>query len=466
MGLFDFFKGKAKPSKDESYITGDRRDAACLTNAAYNDDSIGVRRMLQDSTDMFYAAYSGDVYTVKRLLADGANPNMRVHGYPAIYYPVLNSDNTVCFALLDAGADPNIEYPGGLFPLYAAAEVGNIELVKKLLSCGAEIDKLTPKGCTALRNAVEEGHYPTAEFLIVKGANVNSVNKAGYTILDAAEREGQYRIAQLLKRYGAVGNLSGLPGMEELAQLLNQNGDEAPAFIPDYPSSRATANQPTRSDVQAAYARWETFKIDTRYRSSLLTMGIVENRPNLVEQGLNEGESPNRRYSYEEDNDSITTPNRVKIITPIVQATVNGSLEIVRLLIEHGADPNLAQKNGEYALLDAANRGYVEIAEYLLDHGADPNLDTGIGTALAFADNAAIMRILLEHGADPNIPDGDGDLPIIGSIDTRRMDEIELLIAYGTDMNHKNKRGVTPLERAKMRGISKEVAQIVARYPY
>jgi ankyrin repeat protein len=60
---------------------------------------------------------------------------------------------------------------------------------------------------------------------------------------------------------------------------------------------------------------------------------------------------------------------------------------------------------------------------------------------------------LLEHGADPNIADSDGDLPIIGSIDQRAMDEIELLIAYGTDLNHKNRAGETPLDRAKIRGI-------------
>lgn len=435
MGFFDFFKGK-----DQGNAQADegRLETARLANAAYNDEPQEVKRMQIDSEDLFYAAYNGDFFQVMSLLDAGANPDMRVHGYPVIYYPVLNNDNAVCFALLDHGADPDIEFPGGLFPIYAAAEVGNIELVAKLLACGAEIDKKTPKGCTALRNAAEEGHYELVQYLLANGADAYSVNTAGYTIVEAAERHGQYHVADLVRAHCAA------------------NPPEAGAF-----QAQAEAAQKPRNEAQEAFDRWQMFKLDTQYRSSLLTMGIVENNPRCVEQGLANGEDPNKRYSYEVDNDSMTTPNSVKIITPIVQASFQGCMENVRLLIENGADPNLAQKNGETALMDAVNTGNFELTEYLLDNGADPNLQTRAGTALAFADGAAIMEVLLKHGANPNIPDGDGDLPIIGSIDTRRMDEVELLIRYGTDMNHANNRGQTPLDRAMLRGIGSQVQSMM-----
>lgn len=196
----------------------------------------------------------------------------------------------------------------------------------------------------------------------------------------------------------------------------------------------------------------------------MLTMGVVESIPRLVEMGLSNGEKPNRRYSYEEFNDSITTPNQERIITPIVQAAVNGNLEITKILIEHGADPNYCQRNGESALADAANRGDVELTRYLLENGADPNLEKPFGTPLALADGTAVMRVLLEHGADPNIPDSDGDLPIIGSIDSRRMGEIALLIEYGTDMSHKNRRGETPLDHARRWGIYEEVHGLIKKH--
>lgn len=205
-------------------------------------------------------------------------------------------------------------------------------------------------------------------------------------------------------------------------------------------------------DPRSTFDRWRLFRLEKFFRGSLLAMGIVENDLDLVRQGLIEGESPNSRYNYEEDNDSITIPNPVRTLTPIVQAAVVGSLPITRLLVEHGADVNLCQKNGESALANAANRGNVELSLYLLEHGADPNLRKPFGTPLAFANGAAVMRVLLDHGADPNIPDEDGDLPVIGSIDSNSLDEVELLINYGTDMNHPNKQGETPLDRAKKRG--------------
>ena len=214
-------------------------------------------------------------------------------------------------------------------------------------------------------------------------------------------------------------------------------------------------------DPASSLGRWQLFEFENFFRGSLLTMGIVKNDPDLVKQGLEQGESPNERYSYEEDNDSITIPNPVHTITPIVQAAVIESLPIAKLLIEYGADVNLCQRNGESALINAANRGNVELASFLLEHGADPNLGMQLGTPLTLADGAAVMKVLLSYGADPNVPDEDGDLPIVGAIDTNNLEEIELLINCGTDMRHANKRGETPLERAKRRGNYNEVMTFI-----
>ena len=128
------------------------------------------------------------------------------------------------------------------------------------------------------------------------------------------------------------------------------------------------------------FGRWKEFQLENFFRGSLLTMGIVNNDPDLVRQGLEQGEDPNARYSYEEDNDSISMPNPVRMITPIVQAAAIGSLAITQLLVDYGADVNMCQKNGESALADAANSGNIELVLYLLSHGANPNLKKPFGT--------------------------------------------------------------------------------------
>lgn len=207
--------------------------------------------------------------------------------------------------------------------------------------------------------------------------------------------------------------------------------------------------------------RRQRFELETLFRGSMLAMGLVKNNLSLVERGLSRGEDPNTRYSYEEDNHLIAMPNPVTTITPIVQAAIIESLPIAELLVAHGADVNLCQRNGESALANAANRGNVELVAFFLEHGADPNLTKSYGTALSMANGVAVMKMLLEYGADPNIPDSDGDLPIIGSIDTRNLDEIELLINYGTDMTRPNRQGETPIDRAKRKGIYDAVIELI-----
>lgn len=190
----------------------------------------------------------------------------------------------------------------------------------------------------------------------------------------------------------------------------------------------------------------------------LLAKGICENNIDLVQSALWGGADPNKQCDYEKEDRKFY--ERKLRITPIVQAAVVGSLEITKLLIEKGADPNKAQGNGESALLIAANNGNLRITQYLLENGANPNTRNRFGTPLANAQGIETMRLLLENGADPNIPDQDGDLPIIGSLGQNALEEIKLLIQYGIDLSHKNNNGYTALDYARMTG-KREAVEIL-----
>ena len=91
--------------------------------------------------------------------------------------------------------------------------------------------------------------------------------------------------------------------------------------------------------------------------------------------------------------------------------------QAVQELLDLGVDPNFATKYYKYtALMKASRRGHKNIVRILLEAGANPNLagDGGV-TALIFASANCytdIMSMLLEAGADPNLADDDGTTPL------------------------------------------------------
>ena len=109
---------------------------------------------------------------------------------------------------------------------------------------------------------------------------------------------------------------------------------------------------------------------------------------------------------------------------------LRGEVEVVRLLVEHGADVNAQDNDGYTALLAAAVSGAVsgampgavllgpvelvkvEIVRLLVEHGADVNAQDNDGyTALlvaAMLGDVEVVRLLVEHGADVNAQDNDG----------------------------------------------------------
>ncbi|KAF8155121.1 ankyrin repeat-containing domain protein [Mycena galopus ATCC 62051] len=86
-------------------------------------------------------------------------------------------------------------------------------------------------------------------------------------------------------------------------------------------------------------------------------------------------------------------------------ASSRGDLEMVKYLIEHGADLNINHQGT--ALKCASSHGKLEVVKFLIEHGADPNInDFAYGTPLHAASQSgelAIVKYLIENGADPNI---------------------------------------------------------------
>lgn len=104
--------------------------------------------------------------------------------------------------------------------------------------------------------------------------------------------------------------------------------------------------------------------------------------------------------------------------TPLHLASFFKQVEIVRLLISHGADVNAAAENASCVrpLHSAAASQSIEIVRILLENGADPNaVQHGGWTALQSASkngNRQIIELLLQHGANPSQAADNGESAI------------------------------------------------------
>lgn len=107
---------------------------------------------------------------------------------------------------------------------------------------------------------------------------------------------------------------------------------------------------------------------------------------------------------------SANTRRRSDRIPAIVMAAQSGNMTIMKLLLDHEANPDLADSNrGETALMIRATAGDTNMVQLLLSYNADPNrADIGQETALMKAVRGRkfkAAKALIEAGADPNVQD-------------------------------------------------------------
>ncbi|OLP87712.1 Ankyrin repeat domain-containing protein 50 [Symbiodinium microadriaticum] len=142
--------------------------------------------------------------------------------------------------------------------------------------------------------------------------------------------------------------------------------------------------------------------------------------------------------------------------TALMLASLDGHLEVASLLLDAAADINLADSVGATALTAVSRRGHVEVVRLLLEANADTNLahnDGFTGLQLAsFKGHVEVARLLLEAGADKNLADGAGITALMIASQKDHLEVVRLLLAAGADRNLPDSDGDTALMFASVNG--------------
>ncbi|ANB59930.1 ankyrin repeat domain-containing protein [Anoxybacteroides amylolyticum] len=156
--------------------------------------------------------------------------------------------------------------------------------------------------------------------------------------------------------------------------------------------------------------------------------------------------------------------------TPLHYAIDSGDIELVRLLVQHGADVNATNEAGTTPLMKAAQFGQTEIVKFLYAHGADINRTDDQGeTALSKAvegNQVATVQFLLQAGANVNIKTTIGKTALMTAAEYGYDNLVSLLLRHGADVNVKDKTGNTALSLAqywKHESIIRQLKQKGAR---
>lgn len=289
------------------------------------------------------AIYSGATTIIKSLVAAGTISKRDMSKLLAD--AALSKRAEIVRLFLEAGADPNVtcanpdEGQRGLTPLMLAVDVPEkIEIVRLLLQHGANPHVTTNKGNTALYDAVDCGNQGVAKLLLAAGS------KPSGPILHGPVYRYEVELVKLLIAAGADLNAVGtdetcLPGRTPLEGAV---GERCGAL--DLLCEMERNNQTGRE----AMTPERSARVASLKATAQACLEIIRE---LIKSGA--------RLDFASSQNS-----------PLYGAAQAGDLELIRLLLQAGADPN-AESGSYYAPLQAAKRGgFVEIVAALEAAGA------------------------------------------------------------------------------------------------
>ena len=409
------------------------------------------RRNADGSTPLQWAVYNGDVNEVRRLLRAGADVSI-ANNYGAtpmgLAAEVGNAD--MIAVLLEAGADADSPDPDGMTALQMVARTGNVKAAQLLLDAGATIDAREKwGGQTALMWASARRHPTMMQFLISKGADVNarstvrdyqrhvtaegrpkSLESGGLKPLLYAARENCHACVEVLLKSGADINLPDPDGVSPLlVAIMNANWDLADRLI----EAGADVNQ---WDIFGETPLFNAVNSHTRRDGGRNSIDPINKKTGteIVKTLLARGANPNMQLFFRPANLNGNTNTRGS--TPLIRAANNGDVEMVKLLLEHGADAtiNMADRQTPIHAVIAGRSPEAQAVELIkLLHGAGTDVNT-----IALVNHPLEIR---------------GGTALHYATRKRQKEVIKLLASLGIDMNATDQDGLTALDYTQSRGF-------------
>ena len=432
-----------------------------------------VRPLLADGTDvnatqgdgataLHWAVHWDEPETAELLIRAGADVDAaNDYEVTPLWLACANASGAMVERLLAAGADGRATLASGETALMACARTGSVNAVEALLHRGVDVDaREGSESQTALmwataqrhpavvRRLLEHGADPGARSRVRRevisrrlqadlrygersrslGSDAEETDVGGFTPLLFAARVGGVESARLLLAAGADVNDTGPDGASVLVVATHSGHRALALFLLD-----------RGANPNAAIAGY-----------TALHAAVLQGDPEVVEALLDHGASPNAQITQAT---RVARNGQVLFLgahllgaTPFALAAKFTEVEIMRVLLDAGADAALPLKNGWTPVSLAAGAGW----RYGTWDRRDRALIRLPAAQRQLYDERATLeavKVAVEAGTDVNAVDEDGNTALHFVVDKGFPGVVAFLTESGANVNAKNRRGQTPLAR-------------------
>ncbi|XP_074642183.1 protein fem-1 homolog A-like [Tubulanus polymorphus] len=153
------------------------------------------------------------------------------------------------------------------------------------------------------------------------------------------------------------------------------------------------------------------------------------------------------------------------MVTPLWCAAVANHVDVVKSLIQHGADVNGMSDTQSTPVRSACYMSNIDIVKLLVENRADihkPNINGGT-CLINSVQSVELCTFLIEHGAKVNAQDNSGNLALHYAIREGRLETVQLLVERKSDVSLKNEIGDDALQTASLRGFEDIVEYLIVK---